>query len=89
MTNAAEFMAGTDPLDPGSLLAVTAMSAGPGGFSMGFPTVVGKVYAVEYSENLAAWSVLTSGIAGTGGEVEFNDPNTSGSAQRFYRVRVE
>jgi len=45
---------------------------------MTFPTVVGKVYAVEYSESLAAWSVLTSGIAGTGGEVEFSDPSAGG-----------
>jgi hypothetical protein len=89
MTNAAEFMAGTDPLDANSRLAVTAMSAGPGGFSMTFPTVVGKVYAVEYSESLAAWSVLTSGIAGTGGDIQFNDSSTSGAAQRFYRVQVE
>jgi hypothetical protein len=86
MTNAAEFVAGTDPLDPNSRLAVTALQVGPGGFSMSFPTVVGKVYAVEYSDTLAAWSVLASGIEGTGGVIEFNDSSTS--AQRFYRLRV-
>ncbi len=89
MTNWAEFRAGTDPLDPNSRLVVTASVVGPGGFSMIFPTVVGKVYAVEYSENLTAWSVLTSGIAGTGGEAAFNEPSTSGNWQRYYRVRVE
>jgi hypothetical protein len=88
MTNAAEFVAGTDPLDPNSRLAVTPLGVGPGGFSMSFPTVVGKVYAVEYSDTLAAWSVLASGIAGTGGAVEFNDPSAAGNSQRFYRLRV-
>jgi hypothetical protein len=88
MTNAAEFAAGTDPLDPISRLAVTAMSAGPGGFSMTFPTVAGKVYVVEYSETLAAWSVLTSGIAGTGGVIELNDLDVGAGSQRFYRLRV-
>ncbi len=88
MTNAAEFVAGTVPLDPKSQLAVTAVNVGPGGFSMPFPTVVGKVYAVEYSENLGAWSVLTSGVAGTGEEAEVNDPGATGISQRFYRLRV-
>jgi hypothetical protein len=88
MTNAAEFIAGADPLDPNSRLAVTASSVGPGGFSMSFPTVAGKVYAVEYSETLAGWSVLLSGIAGTGRLVEFNDPSAAGTSQRFYRLRV-
>jgi hypothetical protein len=56
---------------------------------MTFPTVVGKGYAVEYSETLAGWSALTSGIAGTEGDVQFNDPSMSGTAQRSCRVRVE
>jgi hypothetical protein len=88
MTNAAEFLAGTDPLDPNSRLAVTAVQVGVGGFSMSFPTVAGRVYTVEYSDTLAAWSVLASGIAGTGGMVEFNDPTATGSSQRFYHLRV-
>ena len=37
MTNAAEFMAGTDPLDRISRLAVTTMSAGPGGLLNDLP----------------------------------------------------
>jgi hypothetical protein len=89
MTNAAEFGAGTNPRDPGSRLEVTAFSVGSGSFAISFPTVAGKVYGVEYSANLAAWSVLTSGIAGTGGHYEFNDPSAGGNAQRFYRVRVQ
>jgi hypothetical protein len=88
MTNAAEFLAGTAPLDPTSRLAVTAVQAGPGGFSMSFTTVAGKVYAVEYSDTLGAWSVLASDIAGTGGVLEFNDPGPPGCSQRFYRLRV-
>jgi hypothetical protein len=88
MTNAAEFLAGTNPLDPDSRLAVTALQVGPEGFSMRFPTVTGKVYAVEYSDTLAAWSVLAFGILGTGGMVEFNDQSAAGNSQRFYRLRV-
>jgi hypothetical protein len=88
MTNGAEFAAGTDPLDPNSRLAVTAWGVGPGGFLMSFATVVGKVYAVEYCDTLATWSVLASGIAGTGEVVELNDPSAAGNSQRFYRLRV-
>lgn len=88
MTNLAEFLAGTDPLNPSSRLAVTGYGLGPGGFSMSFATVAGKTYAVDYSDTLQGWSVLRSGIAGTGGMVQVNDPSAGGDAQRFYRLRV-
>lgn len=88
MTNASEFTAGTDPRDRNSRLEVTSLRAGPHGFLMRFPTVLGRVYAVEYSATLASWSALTSGLPGTGGTVTFNDPSAVGNSYRFYRVRV-
>jgi hypothetical protein len=66
-------MAWTDLLNSNSRLAPKAMSVGPGGPSMTFPTVVGRVDTVEYSETLASWLALTSGITGTGGVIEFDD----------------
>ena len=53
-----------------------------------FSTVLGKVYSVEYSATLKGWTVLKSGIAGTGGMVEFDDPSVGGNSRRFYRLRI-
>jgi len=88
LANAAGPAAGTNPTDPSRRVAVSAVQWGPRGFSMIFPTVTGKVYAVEYSETLAGWSDLLSGFSGTNGMVEVNDPGALGNARRFYRVRV-
>jgi len=86
--DAAELVAGTHSIGPSSRLAVSAVRMSPKGFSIVFPTVTGKVYAVEYSETLTGWSTLLSGLAGTNEMVEVTDPGALGNARRFYRVRV-
>ncbi len=89
MTNSAEFTAGTDPRNPKSRFTVTAVSVESGCCSLSFPTILGRVYAVEHSDSLTSWSALTSGLPGTGGTVAFNDPSAVGNAHRFYRVSVQ
>lgn len=88
LANAAGPAAGTNLIGPGNRLAVSGVRMGPRGFSIVFPTVTGKVYAVEYSETLTKWSVLVSGLAGTNEMMEVTDPGAFGNARRFYRVRV-
>ena len=57
-----EFLAGTDPYDPGSELSLGTPTFVPtvGGFSldMEFPAVQGRLYRVEYSLSLQDWSVI-------------------------------
>ena len=56
-----------------------------GRFQMQFNTLSNVDYTIEFSTNLNAWNALLT-ITGTGAPLTVNDPNTVGSAQRFYRV---
>jgi hypothetical protein len=57
------------------------------GFSLELPSQCGRVYALEYKDNLSsAYWVALPLAAGTGTNLVLLDP-TSTNAQRFYRVR--
>ena len=51
-----------------------------------YRTSVSQTYRVEYSDDLKAWSMLASGVPGTGGVVTTTDPTGAARSQRFYRV---
>ena len=55
--------------------------------TIGFGTVAGKHYRVEYKDDLgqAEWVVEEENLVGTGGVVTIT-VNTGASAQRFYRI---
>ncbi len=87
MSNAAEFIAGTDPKDPKSRLFVEV-----GGFQtdgsilLSWPSVGGKVYDIQFSSDLTTWNIVTNGIQGTGQLLTFT---TLGSTNQFFRVGVQ
>ena len=85
-TNLDEYIAGTDPGDGESLLQVLNLIPQP--FSVTFDTVTGRLYGVEYKDDLldATWQSLTSNVSGTGGAVEVDDSDQTG--KRFYRIQV-
>jgi hypothetical protein len=58
------------------------------GFAVSVPSQSGRVYRLEYKHSLADpdWTPLPL-VAGTGHERTLTDHTTSGSSQRFYRVR--
>jgi hypothetical protein len=86
-----EFLAGTDPTDPGSCLRIQLVGTGAsyGGTLLSWPAVAGKNYRVEYKQSFGdpVWSQVsqTSGILGTRG---YALDTSSGLAQRFYRISV-
>ncbi|MBA4389213.1 MAG: hypothetical protein C0404_14665, partial [Verrucomicrobia bacterium] len=93
MSNLAEYIAGTSPVDPLSRFQVLALRSegggGEAGFSVSFLTVTGRLYTGRYCDNLATggWGVLApSNIAGTGGMLTITDTNKP--AMRFYRLGV-
>ncbi|HRY48097.1 MAG TPA: hypothetical protein P5186_08625 [Candidatus Paceibacterota bacterium] len=95
--NWAEFKAGTDPVDVRSRLRLWAsrirngLEAGaPPQVVVKWPSVKGKKYLVEAALEVfaAEWATLVDGIEGTGGEMEYADPDSNGLA-RFYRVRLK
>ena len=90
-TNADEFLAGSLPLDGSSKFAFASFNAGATGVSASFPTVAGRLYQIEWTDDLSAssWTPLGSVIEGDGNLHLFTDPAaTSASSRRFYRLRV-
>ena len=94
MSNLQEFMAGTDPNDSASRLAVlqAGLVAPPpaGDFILTFPSVGGIIYRVETSSTLAAdsWTALGPDLTGTGAVMQATDFANDKPSKRFYRVRV-
>ncbi|HWH68665.1 MAG TPA: thrombospondin type 3 repeat-containing protein, partial [Candidatus Sulfotelmatobacter sp.] len=92
MSNYAEFVAGTDPADPGSRLVVTSLvsSGSASGMALSISGRSGRRYTLERSVSLrpAEWyPVVTSGILSTNQTVQFSDPEPP-PTQAFYRVVV-
>jgi serine protease AprX len=89
-TNLHEYLAGTDPHDPGHVLRVTSVLPQGDGLTISFSTVSSKAYRVESAPvlNTNVWNVITNNVAGTGFEVEITSPGTLTGTQLFYRVRL-
>lgn len=90
-TNYHEYLAGTDPQDAASRLAVkTFAPQSGGGFTLTWETVAGKSYRIERSSSLAAdqWITLHSDVAGDGSVKSFTDPNPGTAPRIFYRIVV-
>ena len=57
--------------------------------TLGWPSASGKIYRVQYKDDLnaAAWNTLGSDVPGTGSPLSVT-VDVSGASQRFYRVMV-
>ena len=91
MTNLQKFMAGLDPNNPNSFLRITSVARSSGNVMVGFPSVSGKVYQLQYRDDLVAgnWSPLVDGILGTGATLQITDPSSTGLTKRFYRIALQ
>ncbi len=92
-SNGAELAAGTNPFDARSHLAVTTLTPGPGGPSLTFPTVAGKLYSLQFTTNLAdpaSWAPLSPAVQSEGAGVPMTlVAPPSGAPNSFYRVLVQ
>lgn len=91
-SNAAEFAAGTHPLQSASTHRIGAVAASGSDFVITFPSVYGRSYRVERSDNLAdsnSWTVVQDNLPGTGSMVSATDPGAALEPRRFYRVIVK
>jgi sugar lactone lactonase YvrE len=86
-SNWQEYVAGTNPQDPASVLQITPAA----NFSIQWPSVPGKTYALESSTSLFStnWIVLTTNLSGTGQTMQIQDTNLPSPPARFYRVVVQ
>jgi autotransporter-associated beta strand protein len=85
-SNSEEYIAGTDPTDPGSHFAASAEMTGQG-MALTFNTIEGRNYRVMRSVDLVGWEPLGSVIPGDGTTVEMVDADPP-EARAFYRVLV-
>ncbi len=88
LTNLQEFYAGLDPRSTQSFLRLTNVVRQGSGVQFSFPSVLGRVYRLEFRSSLTSgsWQPLLDGIVGTGASIQLND--APGVNTRFYRVRV-
>jgi len=88
MSNFEEFRAGTDPLDPNSVLAINSKSLLTNGMiTISWQSVAGKGYVVRYSTDLINWNDLAAAVTGDGTILSVTDPTpVAQSGQRFYRI---
>lgn len=90
MSNADETIAGSSAVDANDTWAVNSV---PGPASVGFSTLIGRLYAVDRNDNLLAapqvWTEFTNNIPGTGGALVIADPDAEQVTNRHYRVRVK
>ena len=89
--NYEEYVAGTDPKEPDSILTINpSMSSLPGldGYVITWPSEAFRTYAVETSTNLPAgsWS-LVARIAATPPENSYTH-YPEGEGPRFYRIKI-
>ncbi len=90
MTNLQKFLAGLDPKNPNSVLRITSMTRSSGNVVVGFPSVSGKVYQLQYRDDLVNgnWNPLVTGIVGTGATIQVTDASNVGLTKRFYRIAL-
>jgi len=85
-----EFLAGTDPTDPASVLCAR-IEAGPsnGSILLSWPSIAGKTYRIEQATDLAgSWTVQTSNIPATP-PLNVHEKQLPANDKVFFRIVVE
>ena len=85
MSNEGESIAGTDPLDPASRFEIVVIEASGPALEIHVPTVAGRSYQLECSEDLTGWTTVGDPILGSGDPLVLNAPGPS-AKRKFYRV---
>jgi hypothetical protein len=90
MTNLQEYLAGTNPKSPASVLRITSIDRAAADIVLAFPSVFGKTYRVEQSPSVSGpWTTLTDNLPGTGDLINVEDvEGADANVRRFYRVLV-
>lgn len=92
LTNGDEFIAGTSANDPMDFTMITTEADGMGGIRLAMPTVTGRVYDVQFTEDLYAmppvWQTLSADLPGVGGMSYLVHSNAPSSAVYRYLLRL-
>jgi hypothetical protein len=93
LSNLQEYIFGSDPKSATSGLPKVEVSpTGSNGFTISFPTVLGRTYQVVGSDNLSLssnnWPTIGSPVAGDGTTKSVTDSSSTNSTRKFYKVNV-
>jgi hypothetical protein len=89
MSDSAEYLAGTNPVDKQSALVITQIGKlGEPKRLITWMAIPGKTYTIQYKANLnaSAWENLAGTIKADSFTASKSDDTINGSEQRFYRV---
>lgn len=92
MNNWQEWIAGTDPTDPSSLLKITTATSDVSGMTITWQSVNGMTYFLQRSTDLGAqpaFTTIQTGIAGQPDTTSYTDTDATGAGPYFYRVGVQ
>jgi hypothetical protein len=85
-TNEEEYLAGTDPCDPLSVLIITMIAREPGGVRVAWTSEPERLYRVWASDNMATWQVVGPDVIAAGSSSDVLD--TAATPRRVYRVEL-
>ncbi len=91
LTDAAEFQAGTDPTNAGSILRVITLSSPQSGpVQIFWSAVSGKTYRVQFKATVSdpTWTNLDGDVTATDESGYKVDPLAGATEQRYYRILV-
>ena len=92
VSNLNEFLAGTDPLDPASVFAVTQVATAGADVQVSCSTMTSRTYQLQRRDSLDAtssWANVGQPVAGTGGVLVLTDSGSATNAAKYYRVQAQ
>jgi len=92
MNNWQEYIAGTDPTNPLSVLRLLSATPSGANVTVMWQSVAGVSYFLERSTNLSVsppFTLLATNLPGQPGTTSYKDTNATGAGPFFYRVGVK